>query len=294
MEEEPERPATPVPPTTPEARAADEDREHPEGPAPLTDAAPPTEALPPGDPSGPAEAAGRPRRRGRTALLIAAATALGLVAGTCAGYLVQADREPPPLPPLSQPELARAEGEAAGRLPAAQDRKVRTDGDLRELLLKKPREARQAEWVQGTDGWFDAVSYAETYGRPAEKFSQQIKDEFRRAAITCWEVGDSYTVEIRLVQFWEEEVMAALESTDEARHWTGWQDDTDRWVIPGTGDGEAFVHHQPETEPGFEPVYTAKAFAWRGDIAMEIFISGGEPISKQTIMDVAERQMERL
>lgn len=49
-------------------------------------------------PEVPVKPVARVRRRGRTALLIAAAVVLGLVAGTCAGYLVQADREPTGLP----------------------------------------------------------------------------------------------------------------------------------------------------------------------------------------------------
>ncbi|WP_442738151.1 hypothetical protein ACQUSN_12805 [Streptomyces pseudogriseolus] len=88
------------------------------------------------------EEAGRRRRGGRTVTLIGAALVLGLVAGTCTGYLVQAGRAPTPLPPLSQPVLAQARGEGPAPLPAAQDRRVRTDGDLRELLLKKPRAAK--------------------------------------------------------------------------------------------------------------------------------------------------------
>ncbi|GAA1431064.1 hypothetical protein GCM10009601_49420 [Streptomyces thermospinosisporus] len=35
------------------------------------------------------------------------------MAGTCTGYLIQADREPTPLPSLSQPELKRATGPAS-------------------------------------------------------------------------------------------------------------------------------------------------------------------------------------
>jgi hypothetical protein len=41
-------------------------------------------------------------------------------------------------------------------------------------------------------------------------------------------------------------------------------------------------------------VYSAEAHAWRGDIAMEIWIYGNKPITKKMIMDLAERQMERL
>ena len=53
----------------------------------------------------------RPRRRGRTTLLIACAALLGAVAGVCTGYVVQADREPTALPPLSLTTVAQAKGE---------------------------------------------------------------------------------------------------------------------------------------------------------------------------------------
>ncbi|MFE1256323.1 hypothetical protein [Streptomyces fungicidicus] len=105
----------------------------------------------------PEEPADRPpvtpqRRRGRTAALVAVAAVLGVVAGTCAGYLVQADREPTELPPLSQPVLPQAKGGAPEPLSADEDRRVKTDGDLRKLLIKKPRGAKEADWPMGGDG----------------------------------------------------------------------------------------------------------------------------------------------
>ncbi|OMI87810.1 hypothetical protein BSZ07_20360 [Streptomyces sp. M1013] len=269
MEEEPARPAAPA--------------------APVDEAAPDE-----GD--APDEGAGGSRRRGRTPLLIAAAAVLGLVAGTCTGVLVQADREPTKLPPLSQAALARGEGPAPKPLPAAQDRRVRTDGDLRELLLEKPRGAREAEWLESVDGWMDLPTYAATFGRPDEQFSQYVHDDFRRAAVTGWETGATRTVEIRLIQFRQEEVLSALEGSDNGRHWAGWarEGDTDRWPLPGTGDGEVFVHNRPESEDGSPPFYSAEAHAWRGDIEMEIWMTGTERIGKDQIMDLARRQMERL
>ncbi|MFE6594314.1 hypothetical protein [Streptomyces sp. NPDC057781] len=275
MEEEPARPAAPAVPMPSEVR---------------------TPPIGGAGSSGTVEGAGRRRRRGRTALLITAAAGLGLVAGTCAGVLVQADREPTKLPPLSQATLARSAGKAPEPLPADQDRRVRTDGDLRELLLKKPRGAREAEWLESVDGWMDLATYTGTFGRPDEQFSQYILDEFRRAAVTGWDVGDDYSVEIRLIQFRQEEVMSADEASDNGRHWAGWarEEDTDRWGIPGTGDGEAFVHNRPEAEPGSAPVYKAEAHAWRGDIQMEVWVTGTKRIDKKLIMDLAERQMERL
>ncbi|MEU1405302.1 hypothetical protein ABZ471_23590 [Streptomyces sp. NPDC005728] len=234
----------------------------------------------------------RPGRRGRTTWLLGAAALLGLVAGTCAGYLVQADREPTKLPSLSQPVIKQAEGEVEP-LSAAQDRRIRTDGDLRKLLLRKPGGAREVNWVP-RDGWMDLAAYAEEYTGPAEEFGRLVTDEFRRAAVTGWKAGGSYRVEIRLVQYRQEDSMAAVDGSRNLHDWAEKESATDSWSIPGTGDGRAYVHTRPLGDPGYEPLYSAEAHAWRGDIAMEIWVYDSKPITKKTIMDLAERQMERL
>ncbi|WP_224294279.1 hypothetical protein [Streptomyces olivaceus] len=208
---------------------------------------------------------------------------------------MQADRRPTKLPSLAQPLSPQAAGQAPKSLPAAQDRRVRTDGDLRELLLKKPRGAREAEWLDSSDGWMDLASYADTYRQTGKKFAQYVHDEFRRAVAAGWTVDGSYNVEIRLIQFHQEEVLAAAEASDNGRHWAAWTSATDGWAIPGTGDGEVFVHNLPEPERSFgQQVYIAEAYAWRGDIQMEILISGSKRVSRKLISDLAERQMERL
>ncbi|MFI9823783.1 hypothetical protein ACIHFC_25435 [Streptomyces sp. NPDC052013] len=235
--------------------------------------------------------AGGKRRRGRTAALIATGAVLGLVAGTCSGYLVQADREPTELPPLSQPVLRQAEGEAPGPLPAAQDRRVRTDGDLRKLLLKKPRGAKESDFLSD-DGWWSLDEYAASYTNSDAMFADLVADDLRRVAVTGWEKGD-LTVEIRLVQFRQEEGVSAGDYASNNHYWAGQEDVTDSWDIPGALTGEAYVHG-PTEEPGYLPYYTAEAHAWRGDISMEIWLSDTKPISKSTVLDLAERQMERL
>jgi hypothetical protein len=239
-------------------------------------------------------AAPRPRRRGRTALLIAGALVLGVLAGTCAGYLVQAGSEPTKLASLSQPTLRQAEGEGPEPLSAAQDRRVKTDGDLRKLLVKKPSGAKDAEWLEGSDGWMDLAEYADNFEKPKEAFGNLVGDEFRRAAATGWESGNTSTVEVRLVQYRQEEALAAAESAESGHYWADGEDSTDSWAIPGTSDGRAYVHKEPETEPGYLPLYSAEAHAWRGDITMEIWVYDSKPVSKKTILDLATRQMERL
>jgi hypothetical protein len=242
-----------------------------------------------------APAVARPRRRGRTTLLIAAAAVLGTVAGTCTGFLVQADREPTALPPLSQTSVTQAKGEV-GALSAAQDRRVKTDGDLRKLLLSRPKGARDTEYEVDVDGWMDLASYAERYKKPSNTFNNLVDDEFRRAAATSWKVGSTYNVEIYLVQFQQESKMAASEWAENGYFWAEDAGDARSWPIPGTGDGVglAYVHDTPDREPGYLPLYTAEAYAWRGDVCMEIVIYDSKPIPKAKIMDLAKRQMERL
>ncbi|MFD5075438.1 hypothetical protein [Streptomyces sp. NPDC058371] len=245
-------------------------------------------------PNASAEPAERVRRRGRTTLLIATAAVLGLVAGTCAGYLVQADREPTKLPSLSQPAVAQAKGRGPEPLAAAQDRRIRTDGDLRKLLLKRPKGARAAAYPEGTDGWMNLVEYADNYNHPGVAFNDLADEGFRRAAVTSWSVGSTDSVAIRLIQYNQEESLAASSAANEDQVYAGTEPDTDSWTIPGTADGSAYVHNKPEQKAGYLPLYSAVAHAWRGDIAVQIWVYDTRPIPKAKIMDLAKRQMERL
>ncbi|WP_345942809.1 hypothetical protein [Streptomyces sp. SID486] len=268
----------------------------PAGPVPGGPPAAPAPPVADGSPGGPADT-GHPEprraRRGRTPLLVAGAAVLGLIAGTCAGYLVQAGRGPTPLPPLSQPDLARGTGKPPEPLSAAQDHRVRTDGDLRRLLLPKPADARADDLAPGTDGWLDLTQLAETYNQPARGYGWQLSREFRRAAVTAWRENGTRTVRIRLLQYRQEEVLGASDAAEDAYYWAAIGDDTDSWPVPGTGDGMAYVHTAPEHDFDAK-VYSAEAHAWRGDIAMQIYVYDTEPVAKKTILGLAERQMERL
>ncbi|MCT9003645.1 hypothetical protein ACWGKW_06895 [Streptomyces sp. NPDC054766] len=230
----------------------------------------------------------RARRRGRTTLLIATAAVLGLVAGTCTGFLVQADREPTKLPPLSQPVVAQAKGEGPEPLSAAQDHRVKTDGDLRKLLLPRPKGTKVPDWAPEQDGWLDLAGYAHSLDHSDREFEDLIKAEFRRGAGVSWTVGSTYSTEIRLVQYRQEEnLSAAVQASD----WNveGASDSS----FPGASDGMVYLF-KPERKAGYLPLYKAQATASRGDIAMEIWIFDSKPIPKSKIMDLAKRQLERL
>ncbi|MFF5407656.1 hypothetical protein ACFY8K_32925 [Streptomyces misionensis] len=231
------------------------------------------------------------RRRGRTAGLIAGAAAFGIVAGACAGYVVQAGRPPTGLPSLSQPVLRQGKGDVP-LLTAAEDRQVKTDGDLRELLLPKPRGARDDG--TGDDGWMDLVEYATYSEHPGATFRYSLQSQFRRAAVTGWETGATYAVEIRLVQYHQDQEAGAREHVKDQEAWVGSKQDTGSWPVPGAGDGMAYVHDRPRTRPGYLPMYEAEAYASRGDIVMEMWITDSKPVSKEKIMDLAKRQVGRL
>ncbi|MFH8339785.1 hypothetical protein [Streptomyces sp. AM6-12] len=233
------------------------------------------------------------RRRARTAALIAAAAALGIVAGGCVGYVVQAGRVPTKLPPLSQPVLRQGKG-AVPVLTAAEDRQVRTDGDLRKLLLPKPRGARGSVLAEGTDGWLDLAGYAGDFQDPAAAFQNQLVDEFRRAAVTSWQADGGYDIEIRLVQYRQETKMAAHEEADHEQYWASIEPDTEDLSVPGTGDGMAYTHHRPQAEAGHRSSYLGEAIASRGGILMEIWVYGSKPVPMKTVMDLAKRQVGRL
>ncbi|MFI9604226.1 hypothetical protein ACIHCX_31005 [Streptomyces sp. NPDC052043] len=241
----------------------------------------------------PAPGAPRARRRGRTALLVATAAVLGVVAGTCTGYVVQAGRTPTPLPPLSQPVVKQAKGEVEP-LSAAQDRRVRTDGDLRKLLVPRPSGARDNADLPGGRGWLDLAEYARIFEEPDDAFGSQVGSEFRRAAVAAWLTTDTHHVEIQLVQYRQEEQVGAADQAEGSRYWAQHDSGNDGWPLPGTGDGRVYVTSTPNRNPGYLPTYVAEAHAWRGDIAMDIYIYDTKPVSKKEIMSLAERQVGRL
>ncbi|NYV74025.1 hypothetical protein HW445_06835 [Streptomyces sp. UH6] len=234
------------------------------------------------------EPAPAPRRKGRTTALIAAAVALGLIGGACTGYLIQADREPTALPSLSQPELKQAGGEGPDPLPAAQDRKVKTDGDLRDLLLKTPKGKKEVE-----RGWMSLAEFSSLHEDGKSYMGHDLVDEFRRAATVSWMESDTRYVEIVLIQYRHEDRLGAVQNhTVQAEGWSA--KSSDEYDIPGTGDGVVLLIDRPDTEPGYMPVYKTHATAVRGDIALQLWVTDVRPPGKDKIMDLATRQMERL
>ncbi|WP_431782116.1 hypothetical protein [Streptomyces chumphonensis] len=253
---------------------------------------PPLPAHPP--PSSPAP------RRGRTPLLLACAALLGVVAGVAGGYTVQADREPAATPPLSQPGLAYPaeplpKDEEPEPLTAEEDPRVRTEGDLRRLLLRKPGGAEYDRANGFHQSWVPLADYVMNYTDPRGAFHAMLGYSFRRAVVTHWEEENAY-VTISLVQFRDD---TAVGSIDHLETQQGYLSDTDQagnrgTALPGSGNGRVWVYEEPYEAEGSVPVYEARCLARRGDIVMELFYSSPDPIEEDAVLELAERQVERL
>lgn len=241
-----------------------------------------------------------PRRRGRTALLIACAAILGVVAGTVGGYAVQYDRQPTALPPLSQPAMRQPaplpEGKGPEPLTPAADRLTKTSGDLRKLLLPRPAGAQDVPFGPRNRTWVSLFAYAHNFKEPEGIFENLVDVGFRRAAGSSWEQGDGLLVDIRLVQFRDEASVASMEflSGQQSYMPTSRYAGNDGKPLAGSGNGRVYVFNGQSLAATPVPLYTARALARRGDIVMDLWLYSVKPIGDSTATSLAKRQLERL
>ncbi|MET9553540.1 hypothetical protein [Streptomyces sp. NPDC006645] len=241
----------------------------------------------------------RPRPPGwrRTVTLIAGAAVLGVLAGAVTGYAVQYQREPTPLPPLAQAELRApkavpADGKTTARSLSA-NRWVASDGDLRELLVKKPAGAR----TEKKAGWLDLPDFSSEFEQPDAIFEDLVQSRFRRAATVGWSEGGSVYVSVTIIQFRDEQSLEASAFAANQQRYMG----DDDWAgnkgsaIPGSGSGRTWVFDEPDRRPGYEPYYQARALAFRGDLVMDIrYDNNRGPVPKKAFEALAKRQLELL
>ncbi|WP_407565755.1 hypothetical protein [Streptomyces sp. 184] len=255
----------------------------------------------------PPPAARPPRRRGlRTALLLAAAVLAGTLGGVTYGYAEQAGEPPTPLPPLNQPGLAHPEkplpdAEAPEPLSAAQDRRVKTDGDLRELLVSKPAGTVDAETDIGGsgEGWLAPYEVVADTGAPGDMLGFMLEKGLRRTAFTSWrkEGGFDSVVMINLFQFRNDATAGSVDYLAEQQMiasigMTGGE--VPSVSLKGSANGRAYFLEEPYEEAGVPPLYQGTAVARRGDIVMEIYLIESSPIEEKDLTKLAERQLERL
>ncbi|MFF3016380.1 hypothetical protein [Streptomyces sp. NPDC057939] len=249
-----------------------------------------------GDPA--AEIAPSRRRRGRATLLIAAALVLGTLAGTVTGYAIQYHREPTPLPPLAQQELDTPKplaADAATTLKSINaNRWHKSDDDLRTLLLEPPAGAKLL-----TPPSFESLDFhAADYENPEEVLRDLVGVGLRRVALTSWSTNDRYHVQIRLMQF-RDFAGADEHQKQQASYMPGAKYAGNPGVaIPGVPDdlGHVWVDSKPMQKAGYEPFRSSRAVVRRGDVVLEIFYNDnrGGKIAESDVIDLAERQLERL
>ncbi|MCX5397981.1 hypothetical protein [Streptomyces sp. NBC_00102] len=237
----------------------------------------------------------RRRPRGRTSLIVLAAAVLGVAIGGAVGYGVQADRDPTPLGPLAHARLAypTKPGKVADPLPVAQDRQVKTDGDLTKLLLPAPKGAEVDE--DFGRGFLTLSDYASEYESPDYMFDDLLGSGIRRIAEASWSEGENRETKVDLVQYRSDDSLGAADHFASQMNYLPYEDgaDNDGDPVKGSLDGRYFIY-PVHREAGYLPMYEARAIAVRGDIVMDISVFDSEPISKKTIRSLAERQLERL
>ncbi|MFK0180758.1 hypothetical protein ACIQVR_32895 [Streptomyces xanthochromogenes] len=244
------------------------------------------------DPAGPR------RAQGRTARIVVGAAALGVLAGTVTGYVVQYQRQPTPLAPLAQPNLAEsrttpADESTTPRTVSADRWAEKPDGDLRHLLLPKPPGAKVGE----EPGYRDLATTVEDFAHPDKVFTHFLRDGFRREVTTSWTQGGHVGVTVSLTQFRDDVALKSKDYVDEQQDAVR----TDAYAgnpgkpIPGNVGGRTYVYAKPYSEPGYEPVYQGRAYAWRDGTAMEIYYEDSTgPVSESALQALAEQQLERL
>ncbi|MFJ7159306.1 hypothetical protein ACIQUQ_30770 [Streptomyces sp. NPDC101118] len=241
-------------------------------------------------------AAVRPRRRGRTTLLIAAAAVLGALAGTVTGYAVQYDREPTPLPPLAQPGLEYpkprpAEAGTTARSVNA-NRWHKTEDDLRELLVPAPKGATNK--LRANDS---ADVFAGNFEYPASMLRKYLGADLRRVSRAEWQEGDHRFVTVRLVQF--RDYAAAEDYQEDQSAYMGDEEHADNpgEPVPGVPEdnGRAWVYSKADTKPGYLPYRSARALVRRGNVVIDIRLGDNRgKIAERDLISLAKRQLERL
>nr|WP_093616483.1 hypothetical protein [Streptomyces indicus] len=231
--------------------------------------------------------------------MILAAAVLGVTGGGAYGYTVQADREPTPLPALSQHGLvypdkpSKAAKDAAGR--------HKTDGDLRKLLVPRPKGARTpgAADVGGAlpdSGWLSPRDYVLNYDDPDWMVEYLNGLGIRRVASASWMQGAHRVTSVDLVQFRADGQRGAVEHAVEQLSYmpeTKAGAGNPGHAFKGSVEGRYFVY-PVENKPGYLPFYRARAIAYRGDVMVDVHISDTKPISKNDIRSIVEKQVGRL
>ncbi|MFD7643887.1 hypothetical protein ACFV4P_24895 [Kitasatospora sp. NPDC059795] len=234
------------------------------------------------------EPARKKRKFGATALFLTAVVA-GPVIGGVVGYGIQASRPATPLPKLAAPKLTySAERIDAKALAASGPQPLNIDGDLRDLLIKRPDNTTDENDGDG-DGWLTAADISETFGDSAWEMNDLLSNGFRRAAQVSWS-SNNVKYRVNLIQYMPENVNKVAGAMLPRRS------DLDLSKIPGNSDSLLMVSNKPSKYArSNEQYYWAGALARKGTVLMSIEVfSKNNQVDRSQLEDIAKRQWERI
>lgn len=271
----------------PEGAERRDDAEAAEGAAPLMEP-----ELVSGSPP-PAPEPYRPMARRRIALLAAAAVVLGVLAGAGAGYEVQQDRRPTPLPKLVGPPPTQpaAPGPVPSSAKPEDDRNAVYEGDLMALLMPAPKGAEAK-----ARGWKTLSELAGEYTDPIFMYDDLADEGFRRSVVATWETGKGHklvTTEVALTQFRDDE----RQYTSQWLHTNEVADGGHQSYgepLPGHTDSVVMPSSFPYEEGGGLRVYVGEAFARVGNIGVQVYVTAMHPVTAKALTSVITKQLERL
>jgi hypothetical protein len=271
----------------PEGAGSRDDAEAAEGAAPLMEPELVSGSTPP------APEPYRPMARRRLALTAAAAVVLGVLAGAAAGYEVQQERRPTPLPKLVGPPPTQpaAPGPVPSSAKPADDRNAVYEGDLLALLVPAPKGATAKD-----RGWKTLSELAGEYVDPVFMYDEFADRGFRRSVVATWETGKGrklVTTEVALTQFRDEE----RQYTSQWLHGNEVADGGHQSYgepLPGHTDSVVMPSSLPYEEEGGLRVYVGEAFARVGNIGVEVYVTAMRPVTAKALTSVITKQLERL
>jgi hypothetical protein len=237
------------------------------------------------------------RPRGRTARIMAAAVAVGVLGGAGTGYAVQAARTPTPLAPLAvaQPHYPSAH-RSAPALTAAEDDMVKTDGDLSKLLVPVPSGTKPWPNPPGENGWMPFNDFVEGFEKPDAEIRYQLPMGIRRIAVTTWMRGsDSY--EIQLVQYRHDEGTSATSFLNGQANYASDEVGGLNYYtqIPDSSiTGGVYAGPKQRQYPDGTSYYEGIGLAVHGDIAVLIYVDSPNRVDGKPLMNLLQSQLERL
>ncbi|WP_237545833.1 hypothetical protein [Streptomyces sp. SID1046] len=237
-----------------------------------------------------------PRRRvGRTALLIAGAAALGVLAGTVTGYAVQYHREPTPLPPLAQQKMAvpqpQAMNGATTKRSINANRWHQADEELAKKLVEVPGGTQDSFSGPVSPDAFSADYFAEPAGGLGG-----LGRKIKRIATARWAEGDSDVVEIHLLQFRdrtgvENFYSGVLDYMPDAEH----AGNAGKEFPGAPADFGHMWISELRQKPGYHPMRLGRVLVRRGDTVMSVkWTNHRGDVDEKALVELAKRQMERL